>query len=315
MVIVIFRLQLYMFELGGGSTLKKLATSVLFIVSLLFMLCSCSTVGNEPKNKETVRKAVKEFSSEIKLLNFEDEEIQEWHELAKGFVSNNEVSKGIYRHLNKIINEIGIVKEGNVVIDLGSWVGIDCILLRQIVVGDDGKVIGVDINEPVNVLARKYSEHFGYDNVEFILGDIRELPIDDNTADVVISKNTLSFVAEKEKVFSEIFRVLKCGGVCYINDIIVWEKNFDLIDNLKNDAWYDDNHTINRSIREEGYLEILERIGFKNIKIEIRRLGIISDKGKFLWHRTWIHRFRYRNKFVAAHAFIYAEKKNIENIK
>jgi len=112
----------------------------------------------------------------------------------------------------------------------------DCILLRHLIIGEKGKVIGVDIQERFNVVARKYSEIFGYDNVDFILGDIRELPLEDNLADVIISNYTLPLLAEKEKVLSEIYRVLKEGGNCYIYDGILYGKNYDLLEKLSNDT-------------------------------------------------------------------------------
>jgi ubiquinone/menaquinone biosynthesis C-methylase UbiE len=69
-----------------------------------------------------------------------------------------------------------------------------------------------------NVVSRKYCEYLGYNNVEFILGDIRELPLDNNIADVVISNYTLTLISEKEKVFSEIYRILKDGESCYFGE-------------------------------------------------------------------------------------------------
>jgi len=278
-------------------------------VALILLLCSCGTVTK----KGLVNKGVEEFFYKIESINFSDfseklfdEEIKKYHKDVKEYESRKPAIIPRIDYLNKIIFEFGIVQEGNTLIDLGSQFGIDCILLRQIIIGNKGRVIGVDIQEPYNVLARKYSEYFGYDNVDFILGDIRYLPIENNIADVIISNYTLPMIVEKEKAFSEIYRILKDGGICYIGDVVIWGKNFELLEKLKNDTL--NANYVNKTIRKEEYLETLKRIGFKNIKIIITDYAWINDKGDIFGVKSWFDRFRVRKKIIAASVYIYAEK-------
>ena len=104
--------------------------------------------------------------------------------------------------------EFANIKEGDTVIDLGSGAGNDCFVARKLA-GPAGKIIGVDFTEEMVNRARLNAEKVGFNNVEFRLGDIEELPISSNVADVVISNCVLNLVPDKKKVFAEIFRVLK----------------------------------------------------------------------------------------------------------
>jgi SAM-dependent methyltransferase len=178
------------------------------------------------------------------------------------------------------------------------------LFLRQIIIGDKGKVIGVDINEIWNVIARKYCEYIGYKNVDFILGDAREIPLENNIADVVISNFTLTLISEKEKVFTEIFRILKDGGNCFIGDAIIYGDNFELLEKIKNNPLYAD-YYVNKSIRKEEYKKILEEIGFKNIKIEKTDVNMLNDNGDMV---DVYNIDKFRDKIVAAGVYIYAEK-------
>jgi len=294
----------------------KLKTKILPIAFIILLLYLCFVVfDTTTKRKEFIKKEVEEIFSKLKTIKYSDFSFPEniddsdikylsviYDKRKKSeFGKFNVIQKTDY--INDIF-EIGNIKEGNTVIDLGSFWGIDCLLLRQIIIGDKGKVIGIDIEELWNVVARKYCEHIGYNNVDFILGDIRKLPLDDNIADVVISNYTLTLIAEKEKVFSEIFRVLKNGGNCYIGDAIIFGDNFDLLEKIKNDTLYA-NYYINRSIRKEEYLKILEKIGFKNIKIKITDYDMINDEG----HTVSVSNTgKFRDKITSAGVYIYAEK-------
>ena len=294
----------------------KLKLKILPAVFIILLLCSCCVrIEFDSKKKKSIRNEVEEIFSKLITINFDDfpenfdDNVKNLHEWVKkyGWCGGGINSRTDY--LYKVVFDIGNIKEGNTVVDLGSGFGTDCILLRQVIIGDKGKVIGVDIYEPYNVLTRKYSEYLGFDNIDFILGDIRELPLDNNIADVVISNYTLTLIAEKEKVFSEIFRVLKNGGNCYIGDAIIYGNNFDLLEKINNDTLYAD-YYINRSIREEEYLEILKRIGFKNIKIKVTNYCGIDDKGRVLCSVCGckLCKFRFRKKAITAGVYIYAEK-------
>jgi arsenite methyltransferase len=107
--------------------------------------------------------------------------------------------------------EFALIKEGDTVVDLGSGAGNDCFVARSIT-GATGKVIGIDFTEIMIEKARVNAINLGYDNVQFRLGDIEKMPLTTGVADVVISNCVLNLVPDKQKAFSEIFRILKPGG-------------------------------------------------------------------------------------------------------
>ena len=120
------------------------------------------------------------------------------------------------------------IKKGDVVVDLGSGAGNDCFVARA-ETGDTGKVIGIDFTPAMIDRARINTTKLGYNNVEFILGDLENIPLPDNFADVIVSNCVLNLVPNKQKVFNEIYRVLKVGGHFSISDIVVSGKLPDKI--------------------------------------------------------------------------------------
>jgi len=266
------------------------------------------------KHKDCIDEIINEITSEHK--DNMDEMTNHYTDYIHKIVSGGDFAFAYYigcmykltNHYTNYIHKIyefGNIKEGNTVIDLGASTGIDCLALRHLIIGDKGKVIGVDTqHEILNIIARKYRDILGYSNVDFIFGDAREIPLENNIADGVISRSTLTLISEKEKVFSEIFRVLKDGGSCYIDDAIIYGDNFDLLEKIKNDT-SKANWCYNRSIREEEYFNILEKIGFKNIKIEIIDFNCVNDEGRS-FNVTDIE--KHQDRVISASIYIYAEK-------
>jgi ArsR family transcriptional regulator len=115
------------------------------------------------------------------------------------------------------------IKAGDTVVDLGSGAGIDCLLASK-KVGPHGKVIGVDMTEEMIERARANAQKASADNVEFVLADIENLPLEDNSADVVISNCVINLAPDKDKVLKEVHRILKTGGRMYVSDIVLLEE-------------------------------------------------------------------------------------------
>lgn len=159
--------------------------------------------------------------------------------------------------------EFANIKKGDTVIDLGSGAGNDCFVARH-ETGAEGKVIGIDFTPIMIEKARINAEKLGYNNVEFREGDIDAMPVNDNVADVIVSNCVLNLVPNKQKVISEIYRVLKPGGHFSISDIVLVG---DLPNALKEDAEMYAG-CVAGAIQKLEYLNLINEVGFIGIKIQ-----------------------------------------------
>jgi ubiquinone/menaquinone biosynthesis C-methylase UbiE len=162
-----------------------------------------------------------------------------------------------------IPTEYADIKKGNTVVDLGSGAGNDVFVARAIV-GDGGRVIGVDMTEQMIKKANQNNAKLGYNNVEFRFGDIEEMPIEDNIADVIVSNCVLNLVPDKVKAFNEMFRILKPGAHFCVSDIVI---QGEMSEELKHSAAMYAG-CVSGAIKQEEYLEIIDNAGFKNVEIK-----------------------------------------------
>jgi arsenite methyltransferase len=154
------------------------------------------------------------------------------------------------------------LREGETVLDLGSGAGFDCFLAAN-KIGKNGRVIGVDITPEMVEKAREIAKKSNYENVEFKLGEIENLPVPDNSVDIVISNCVINLSPDKTEVFKEVFRVLKPGGRLMISDIVLLK---ELPDPIKNsiEAYVG---CVSGAIIKDEYLEAIKEAGFEEVKI------------------------------------------------
>lgn len=164
------------------------------------------------------------------------------------------------------------IKPGDTVIDLGSGAGNDCFVARA-ATGVTGKVIGIDFTPAMIEKARANAEKLSFNNVEFRQGDIEQMPVTANVADVVVSNCVLNLVPNKDGVFKEIFRVLKPGGHFSISDVVLVG---DLPDALRKDAEMYAG-CVSGAIQKDVYLELIKVNGFENVVIQKEKPIIIPD--------------------------------------
>lgn len=161
------------------------------------------------------------------------------------------------------------IKESDIVLDLGSGAGFDSFIAAQ-KVGENGKVIGIDITEEMIQKAQANAKTHNYTNVEFKLGDIENLPIEDNSIDIIVSNCVINLAPDKEKVFKEAFRVLKTNGRAYVSDIVLLEELTEL---QRNDAELIAG-CVGGAILKDEYLAIIKKAGFKvNVTSEDKEIS------------------------------------------
>ena len=193
--------------------------------------CSCNSNNNSVKI--------------AKSIGYSDKEIQIASEANLGLGCGNPTA-------------LANIKEGDVVLDLGSGAGFDAFLAVK-KVGDKGKVIGIDFTKEMIFKARNLADKYGFKNIEFKLGDIEKLPIKKECIDVIISNCVINLALNKLKVFKEAFRVLKKTGKMYISDIV-------LLKELTSAQRSDEKliaGCVGGALLKSDYLKIIKKAGFK----------------------------------------------------
>ncbi|HOE05685.1 MAG TPA: arsenite methyltransferase [Bacteroidales bacterium] len=165
------------------------------------------------------------------------------------------------------------IKPGDTVIDLGSGAGNDCFVARAMV-GDSGQVIGIDFTKKMIEKAMTNADKLNFKNVQFRFGDIENMPVTANKADVVISNCVINLVPDKAKAFAEIYRVLKSGGHFCISDVVL---RGDLPQSIKEAAAMYAG-CVAGALQIDEYLEIIAKNGFTNLKVQKEKPIIIPDE-------------------------------------
>ena len=195
---------------------------------------SCCSCGRQMDNKQIARS-----------IGYSDEEIKLAGEANLGLGCGNPIG-------------LGEIKEGEVVLDLGSGAGFDCFLAAK-KVGQSGKVIGVDMTEEMVERARNNAKKQGITNAEFLLGEIEKLPLKDNSVDTIITNCVINLTPDKAKTFSEAYRVLKPGGKIYLSDIVLLA---ELSEEQRNDIDLLSG-CVAGALLKEDYLDKIRGAGFK----------------------------------------------------
>ncbi len=154
------------------------------------------------------------------------------------------------------------LKEGETVLDLGAGAGFDCFLAAN-KVGSKGEVIGIDMTPEMIEKAKANAKKGGYSNVEFRLGEIENLPVEDNSIDIIISNCVINLSPDKERVFMEAFRVLKTGGRLMVSDLVL-EKDWPKAVKDSVEAYVG---CLAGASLKKDYLDAIKKAGFTNIKV------------------------------------------------
>lgn len=195
------------------------------------------------------------------------------------------------------------IKPGDVVVDLGSGAGNDCFVARA-ETGETGRVIGLDMTPPMIDRARKNAKALGFTNVEFVYGDIEDMPLPENLADVVVSNCVMNLVPDKRKAFGETYRILKPGGHFSISDIVL---NGELPGNLQRDAEMYVG-CVSGAIQKAEYLQLVQEAGFTNIVVQKEReISLPDDVLQNYLSADEIAEYRQQDRGIYS-VTVYAEK-------
>src|SRR3989339_28770 len=226
------------------DTIKKIVRDAYKEIAVSGAGCGCSC--NRTKNIS-------------KSIGYSDEELKIVGEANLGLGCGNPLA-------------FGKIKEGDTVLDLGSGAGIDAILAAQ-KVGEKGKVIGVDMTKEMIEKAKENAKKQGVKNVEFLLGEIENLPLKDNSVDTIVTNCVVNLTPDKAKTFSEAYRVLKSGGRIYLSDIVLLE---ELTEEQRNNKKLISGCVAGALLRDD-YLNKIREAGF-GVKILYENTGISKEQ-------------------------------------
>lgn len=169
--------------------------------------------------------------------------------------------------------EFAQIEEGDTVVDLGSGAGNDCFIARELA-GQNGRIIGIDMTPEMIEKANLNANKLGFSNVQFRLGEIENIPMAADQADVVVSNCVFNLVPNKQKAFDETYRILKCGGHFSISDVVI---KGDLPDNLRQDAEMYAG-CVSGAILLDEYLENIRNAGFTDVSLQKERAIQLPDE-------------------------------------
>lgn len=197
-----------------------------------------------------------------------DSIMSEDYSALQGYVPSADLSLGC-----GIPTQFANIKAGDTVVDLGSGAGNDAFVARAIV-GNAGRVIGLDFTEAMVEKARQNNAKLGFSNVEFVQGDIESMPLETSIADVVVSNCVLNLVPNKEAAFGEIFRILKHGAHFTISDIVL---EGELPSGIQKAAEMYAG-CVSGAIQQHEYLSIIKNLGFTDIRVPKEREIALPDE-------------------------------------
>lgn len=186
----------------------------------------------------------------------------------KGYVAGADLGLGC-----GLPTQFAQIKPGDVVVDLGSGAGNDCFVARA-ETGEMGRVIGLDMTPAMIDRARRNAKTLGFTNVEFVYGDIEDMPLPENLADVVVSNCVMNLVPDKRKAFRETYRILRPGSHFSISDIVL---KGELPAGLQQDAELYVG-CVSGAIQKDAYLRLVQESGFTNILVQKEREIDLPDE-------------------------------------
>ena len=246
-------------------------------------------MDNEKELKEMVKQKYGQIAAESAESSCCETNAQAWSKQTKcccGSASdvNYTVMSDDYKELNGYVAEADLslgcglptefagIKDGDTVVDLGSGAGNDVFIARSLT-GKNGKVIGIDMTPEMIEKALKNKAKTGYENIDFLFGEIENIPLEDGTADVVVSNCVLNLVPDKTKAFTEMFRILKTGGHFCISDIVLkGELPEGLVQSAEMYAG-----CVSGALQQKDYLACISNAGFGNIEIKKTKTIVLPE--------------------------------------